>query len=132
MNRYLFRGNLKRLLTGAAIVCSALAALPATAGYVETVLVTSAADPDLINPWGISHSGGSPFWVSDNGTGKATLYNSAGTKQGLVVTMPGSDPITGQVFNGTGSFNGDTFLFASEGGNIDGWRGGLGTTAEQL
>lgn len=110
---------------------SALRAGPISS-YAQTTLVTNATDPDLINPWGISFSGTSPFWVSDNGTGKSTLYNSAGVKQGLVVTMPGADPITGQVFNGTGSFNGDTFLFASLAGNIDGWRGGLGTNAEQL
>src|SRR4029450_11490927 len=60
----------------------------AVAGYVQTDLVTSATDPDLINPWGISFSATSPFWVSDNGTGKATLYNSTGVKQGLVVSMP--------------------------------------------
>jgi uncharacterized protein (TIGR03118 family) len=100
--------------------------------YTQTNLITSAADPDLINPWGISFSAGSPFWVSDNGTGKATLYNSTGVKQGLIVSMPGADPITGQVFNGTASFNGDVFLFASEDGNIDGWRGALGTNAEQV
>src|SRR6516225_7843200 len=32
-------------------------------------------DPFLKNPWGISLSTGSPFWVSDNGTGVATLYS---------------------------------------------------------
>jgi len=101
--------------------------------FQQTNLVTSASDPDLINPWGISLSGGSPFWVSDNGTGKSTLYNGAGTKLGLVVTMPtGSEPITGQVFNGSANFKGDAFLFASENGTIAGWRGALGTTAEQL
>ena len=40
--------------------------------------------------------------------------------------------ITGQVFNGTSSFNGDTFLFASEAGTINGWRGALGTNAESI
>ena len=101
--------------------------------YVQTNLITSATDPDLINPWGISSGGSGPFWVSDNATGKSTLYNSAGVKQGLVVSMPvGSEPITGQVFNGTASFNGDVFLFASENGTISGWRGGLGMNAEQL
>lgn len=101
--------------------------------FTETTLVTSATDPDLINPWGISFSATSPFWISDNGTGKATVYNTAGTKQGLVVSMPtGSEPITGQVFNGTSSFHGDSFLFASENGTIAGWRGALGTTAEQV
>src|SRR5579884_3826271 len=69
-------------------------------GYVQTNLVTSATDSDLINPWGISSSSNSPFWVSDNGTGKSTLYDGAGTKLGLVVSMPNADPITGQVFNG--------------------------------
>ena len=42
---------------------------------------------DLKNPWGISHSPTSPFWLSDNGAGKTTLYNGAGVKQGLVVTI---------------------------------------------
>jgi uncharacterized protein (TIGR03118 family) len=101
--------------------------------FSETVLATSATDPDLINPWGISSSAASPFWVSDNGSGKTTLYNSAGVKQGLVVTMPaGSEDLTGQVFNGTASFKGDTFVFATENGTITGWRGALGTTAETL
>ena len=106
----------------------------AMAGYVQTDLVTSVTDSDLINPWGISFSATSPFWVSDNGTGKATLYNSTGVKQGLIVSMPtGSEGITGQVFNGNATnFNGDRFLFASEGGTIAGWRQPLGTTAEQL
>lgn len=32
-------------------------------------------DPSLVNAWGVSFSPtGSPFWVSDNGTGLATLY----------------------------------------------------------
>jgi uncharacterized protein (TIGR03118 family) len=101
--------------------------------YQQTNLVTSATDPDLINPWGISFGPTGPFWVSDNGTGKATIYNGAGTKLGLVVTMPaGSEPITGQVFNGSSNFNGNLFLFASENGTIAGWRGALGTAAEQL
>lgn len=110
------------------------AAVAAPVGpFGETVLVTSATDPDLVNPWGVSFSATSPFWISDNGTGKATLYNSLGVKQGLVVSMPkGSEPVTGQVFNGTASFKGDTFVFASENGTIAGWRGALGTTAEQL
>jgi len=95
-------------------------------------------DPDLVNPWGISHSATSPNWVSDNGTGVSTLYNTGGTKVPLVVTIPppvGSPPgttatPTGQVFNGTGEFHGDVFLFATEDGTIAGWRGALGTTAE--
>jgi uncharacterized protein (TIGR03118 family) len=95
--------------------------------------VAKTTDPDLVNPWGVSFSATSPFWVSDNGTGLATLYNGAGDKLGLVVTVPpaGSTP-TGQVFNSTSSFNSDLFIFASENGTITGWRGALGTTAETL
>jgi len=122
---------LATIAVGTGVMTTALHAGP-IANFAQTTLVTNATDPDLINPWGISLSGTSPFWVSDNGTGRSTLYNGAGVKQTLVVTMPGADPITGQVFNGTGSFNGDAFIFASLAGNIDGWRPGLGTTAEQL
>ena len=112
--------------TASAGLLLAIGLASVTAGPVgtfsEQVLITSATDPDLINPWGISFSSTSPFWISDNGTGKATLYNSAGVKQGLVVSMPvGSEPLTGQVFNGTSSFNGDRFLFATENGTIAGW-----------
>src|SRR5512142_3320433 len=69
-------------------------------------------DPDLVNPWGISHSPTSPNWVSDNGMGVSTLYNTAGTKLALVVTIPppAGSPAgtqatpTGQVFNSTTDF----------------------------
>jgi uncharacterized protein (TIGR03118 family) len=90
-------------------------------------------DPNLVNPWGVSFSSGSPFWISDNGAGLATLYNGAGDIIPLVVTVPppGSAP-TGLVFNSSSSFNGDLFIFATEGGTITGWRGALGTTAETL
>ena len=94
-------------------------------------------DNHLVNAWGIAYSAGSPFWVSDNGTGLATLYNvnpitNMTTAQGLVVSIPGDGSVTGQVFNSTSGFNGDRFLFVSEDGTISGWRGALGTTAEVL
>src|SRR5258707_1947594 len=74
------------------------------AQYVRTDLVSDATDPDLVNGWGLTRSGGSPFWVSDNITGKSTLYNGAGQKQGLVVTIP---PAPGTTV--TGSPTGDVF-----------------------
>ena len=71
-------------------------------------------DPDLVNPWGVSFSATSPFWVSDNGTGVATLYNGNGDKQGLTVTIPGGasgmGAPTGVVFNSSTSFNSDVFI----------------------
>jgi hypothetical protein len=92
-----------------------LASLPtaARAGFFQqTNLVTNNqsvtpainTDPNLVNPWGISFSPTSPFWVSDQGTQKATLYNGLGVPQALVVNIPpptsGTGP-TGQVFNNT-------------------------------
>lgn len=97
-------------------------------------------DPNLVNPWGVSFSATGPFWVSNNGTGTSTLYNSAGQPQTLVVTIPapggGTSKPTGQVFNGTSDFTLSTspsgparFLFATEDGTIAGWNGNAGTTA---
>ena len=73
-----------------ALLVLGFAASPGLAGPVgpfgQTTLATHATDPDLVNPWGMSFSATSPFWVSDNGSGHATLaYNSLGVKQGLVV-----------------------------------------------
>ncbi len=114
--------------------------------YQKTNLVSDLAgvallqDTNLVNAWGMSFSSNSPFWISDNGTGLATLYavtnDSLGTvhvvKQGLEVMIPGDGTPTGQVFNNAGGFHGDLFLFASEDGTISGWRSALGTNAEVL
>jgi uncharacterized protein (TIGR03118 family) len=112
-------------------------------------------DANLVNPWGIAESPGStgsPFWVSDNNAGVSTLYNTAGTPQSLVVSIPApGDPLgasgtpTGAVFNldlGGGGFkvsgfnNPKTgspaptsaaaiFLFATEDGTLVGWNPGV-------
>src|ERR1043165_5573704 len=97
-------------------------------------------DTNLVNAWGMSFSLTSPFWISDNGSGLATLYavtnDSSGmvqvSKVGLEVSIPGEGNPTGQLFNGTGGFNGDIFIFASEDGTISGWSQTLGTAAETL
>ena len=78
----------------AAVLCPAFQAPPAAAQfYKETNLVSnlpgaSHLDPNLVNAWGIANFQGSPFWVSDEGSGKSTLYNGTGTPQSLVVTVP--------------------------------------------
>ncbi len=113
--------------------------------FLQTNLVSDVpgmalfTDPQLVNPWGISHSPASPFWVSDNGTGVATLYNTAGTKQRLVVTIPppagdsGPSAPTGQVFNGSANFEVASgkpafFIFATEDGTISGWNPSVNLT----
>jgi uncharacterized protein (TIGR03118 family) len=118
-----------------------LAPEPAAAAYVVQNLVSDLpglapnVDPNLVNPWGLTRSATSPWWVSDNGTGVATLYNGSGTPVSLVVTVPppagGTPPSapTGVVFNpnsGT-SFGGARFIFSTEDGTIAAWSGG--TTA---
>ena len=89
-------------------------------------------DPNLLNPWGVAFAPGGEFWISDNNSGKSTLYDGTGTALPLVVNVP--DPgaagtPTGQVFNGTSGFNvtenGTTgpaeFIYDTEGGTISGW-----------
>jgi len=120
--------------------------MAAATGFSQTNLVTDdpaanpaqTTDPNLKNAWGISSSGTSPFWVSDNGSGVSTLYRvdpatNATTKVGLTVSIPGDGSVTGQVFNSNSTaFNGDSFVFVSEDGTVSGWRGALGTAAETL
>jgi uncharacterized protein (TIGR03118 family) len=114
--------------------------------YLQTNLVSDLAgiaqlqDTNLVNPWGISFSSTSPFWISDNGSGLATLYavtnDPVGSphviQQGLEVAIPGEGVPTGQSFDGNGSFNGDIFIFAGEDGTVSGWRNSLGKAAELL
>jgi uncharacterized protein (TIGR03118 family) len=109
--------------------------------FLATPLATKASDVQLINPWGISASGTSPFWISDNGAGVATLYSvdpnsNAATRLSFPsptgVTIPGDGSVTGQAFNGGTGFNSDRFLFVSEDGTISGWRNALGSNAERL
>lgn len=144
-----------RRLGSAGLTLAALASLAATAAtagaqqrFAQTNLVSSVpglaitTDPLLINPWGIATSATSPFWISNAGSGTSTLYNTAGAKQALVVTIPGpGGPVpgvpTGQVFNNAASFqlsNGAnaTFLFASATGTISGWNGAAGTNAIRM
>ena len=121
-----------------ALALAGSAARPAAAGgYQVTNLVSNisgvaaATDPNLINPWGIAASPTGPFWVSDNGTNVSTLYNTAGTPQSLVVTIPTTNPAlgpTGQVFNSSTDFSGKNFLFASEDGTVSGWKNGVDGT----
>src|SRR5260370_8753424 len=51
-------------------------------------------DPNLVNPWGITESAASPFWVADNNQGVSTLYRVPGANNTpasvvpLVVSIP--------------------------------------------
>jgi uncharacterized protein (TIGR03118 family) len=101
--------------------------------YTLTSLVTTSADPNLVNAWGMAYATGGPFWIADNGTGKSTVYDATGSIVPLVVTVPAAAGAkgspTGMVANSTTGFvitqNGvsgaASFIFATMDGTISGW-----------
>ncbi|SPE20877.1 conserved exported hypothetical protein [Candidatus Sulfotelmatomonas gaucii] len=129
-------------LTAIALSLGAFPLFTAAQQYKVTGLVAdqsgvdTATDPNLVNPWGLSRSSTSPWWVSDNGTGLATLYDGTGAAKSLVVTIPTGDPNTsstgtptGTVYNGGPGFvlaNGKPapFLFVTEDGTVSAWNSG--------
>ncbi len=136
-----FTGKIPALALGLALIPQ----LSHAGSFVQTNLVSdvpglaSTTDPNLKNPWGVAFSATSPFWIANQGSGTATLYDGAGTATPLIVTVPaGAPPLTGptgQVFNSTASFalpNGNParFIFDTLNGTIAGWNGG--TSAVQV
>ncbi|MDQ2839935.1 MAG: TIGR03118 family protein [Acidobacteriota bacterium] len=134
-NTYFPRLRLHMLCSVALLFSAQLA--PADS-YTQTNLVSDVpglartTDSNLKNPWGVSFAATSPFWVSNQGSGNTTLYDGAGNIVPLVVPIPGGTPPvtgpTGQVFNGTTSFdlsNGKpaAFIFDTLNGTIAGWNG---------
>jgi uncharacterized protein (TIGR03118 family) len=115
---------------------------PTKQSPVQTNLVSDipglavTTDPNLVNPWGISNSATSPYWISDQGTHRSTLYNGAGTATALIVSIPSvgspSGP-TGQIAvpSGTTGFlvPGTTttahFIFDTLDGQISAWASGV-------
>jgi len=108
--------------------------------YRQTILVSNTSgaapvtDPQLVNPWGLSRSSSSRWWISDNGTGLSTLYDGAGAKQSLIVTIPPADPNktptgtpTGTISNGSQTdfllapSQPALFLFCTIDGTLAGW-----------
>lgn len=138
-------GNVRLAAVATVAATLGMSALPAAAQttlYIQVNLVANTSgygaariDPNLINPWGMSATATSPWWVSDNGAGKSTLYNGSGVPQALIVTIPPApgSPVgtlstpTGQVANTTTDFqltpgsNPARFIFATEDGTISGW-----------
>ncbi len=115
--------------------------LTAAVTYTQSNLVSdlpgmaAVTDTNLVNPWGISFSASSPFWIADNGTGLSTLYNSTGMVQSLVVTIPppagqpGPAAPSGTIANSVAGFLGSGtttahFLFSTEDGTISAWSSG--------
>ncbi len=117
--------------------------------FVQTNLVSdipglaTITDPQLHNPWGVSHSLTSPFWVSNQGTNTATLYavtdettvskiniNAPAGFVKIPTTGAGPQGPTGQVnntntssfpVNGGGDGKSAHFIFANLNGTISAW-----------
>ena len=132
---------------GVSFVCTLLSAASAQTPqhYLQTNLVAdtpgiaAVTDPNLVNPWGLSRSSTSPWWVSDNGPGLSTLYDGTGKIVPLVVTIPPAKKDgslgtpTGTIFNGGSGFEvaphqPAIFLFVTEDGTISGWNPNVAPT----
>ena len=143
-----------QLCRTAVTACLGLALLtlsaPAQAQYRLTNLVSNQVDeqapntdPLLVNAWGLARNATGPWWVSDNLSGWATLYNATGTPQSLKVLIPtaGNGPAEPAGLNGPGTptgivFNGSktdfqvdgqsaSFIFATLDGTISAWAFGV-------
>jgi uncharacterized protein (TIGR03118 family) len=136
----------RRVLSGNVLQTNLVSDLPG---------VAQVTDANLVNPWGISESGGSPFWISDNNAGVTTLYNTQGAPVPILrtvtqnfATIPAPNDLlgasgtpTGTVFNpsiaagafkisgvaadGTATSAPAIFLFVTEDGTIVGWNPGV-------
>jgi uncharacterized protein (TIGR03118 family) len=141
----------------AALLSLTVAFFPAAAqttgpnAYVQTNLVSNTkgaapvVDPNLVDPWGLSISTSSPFWVSNHLSATSTLYNGSGVANATVVQIPAGSASpagsigrpTGQVQNNLSTAtptpfilpgaNGKTasFIFATDDGTISAWNGSV-------
>lgn len=128
---------LPMMLAGAVAPANASRAAAAKPNaYKVTALVADQSghaanvDANLVNPWGLAASSGSPWWVANNGSSTSTIHMGDGTAAALVVSVPTAP--TGVVFNGGAQFlvgsSPALFLFSTEGGTIRAWNATLGTT----
>jgi uncharacterized protein (TIGR03118 family) len=119
-----------------------------SADFLQTNLISDVpglaeiTNANSVNAWGLTASPTSPFWVSNQGTGTSTLYNTSSPLTQVVPLVvgippnPNDSPLpahgspTGDVFNTdpggfvvtNGTKSGSSiFLFATTDGNIDGW-----------
>src|SRR4029077_7131701 len=116
--------NHRRIALSAVVILLSAALQPTAKGanqYAKHNLISDfpgladQTDPNLVNPWGISMSSTSPFWISNNHSGVAAVYNGQGqptpAASPIVVRIPvpsgDAHPAapTGQVFNDTTGFN---------------------------
>ena len=131
-----------------------IASIAPGSAYRQTNLISDVPglapvlDPLLVNPWGLTFRGTSPFWVANNGTSTTQLIR--GDVGGIPLTLnpnpqtiniPGGLP-TGAVGNSTTDFQitppgggapaASLFIFDSITGNIVAWNGASGAAAQNV
>jgi uncharacterized protein (TIGR03118 family) len=115
--------------------------IPPGSAYRQTNFVSDVPgvafiqDPFLVNPWGISMTSTSPFWIANTGTSTSSLYRGDVGGSPVVpqaglprITIPGGVPtgtvaapgVDFTVVSGTAS-GPARFIFASLSGNITAW-----------
>lgn len=138
----------------AVAACLGLALLvlsaPAHAQYQITNLTSNQVidkaantDPLIVNAWGLARSATSPWWVADNISGWATVYNATGGIVPLKVLIPtaGNGPQMAAGLNGPGTPTGEvanpsktdflvqgmpsSFIFDTLDGTISAWAPGV-------
>jgi uncharacterized protein (TIGR03118 family) len=155
--------TIRHLAPAAVIAISAIGAAPVRADDHNAYLVTNLVsdlkgvaafqDKVLMNSWGVTFTpAGSPFWIADNATGCATLYDGDGTIVPLQVNIPlptgvpatDCKPVdpknppnptpaapTGTVWNPASAFTvpgtkiAAVFIFDTEDGTVSAWAPGL-------
>ncbi|MFN2578875.1 MAG: TIGR03118 family protein [Pyrinomonadaceae bacterium] len=124
------------------------------AAYRRTTLISDipgfapVLDSLLVNPWGLTFRGTSPFWIANNGTSTTQLVKGDVGGAPVVlnpspqtINIPGGLP-TGVASNSTSDFQitppgGGTpaaalFIFDSITGNITAWNGASGAAAQNV
>jgi hypothetical protein len=95
---------MKRLLSVVALTAFVLALTANTVQadpFIQTNLVSdipglaTITDASLVNPWGVSHTATSPFWISDQGTNLTNLWSVIGPT--TVTKMTAVNPPTGNI-----------------------------------
>jgi hypothetical protein len=87
-----FGGGLLKSFSFLSFILLVLPALTFAQNYLQTNLVSDltgmapTTDPNLKNPWGLTRSSGSPWWVANNNSGTSTLFD--GTGQPVLINSP--------------------------------------------
>jgi uncharacterized protein (TIGR03118 family) len=151
MTRLLPFTSVMTTATAIAALCAGAGVANAADGFTQNNLISNISglaattDSDLVNPWGVSFAGGSPIWISDQGTQTSILPGVTGstgvTPTPFTVNIPpmGASGPTGQVANAlaiagspsagfdvtAGGGNGAPadFIFANLNGSISAWNG---------